>query len=311
MQKPNFNVGDRVLVERRKFPGFNHDGGAGKITKVNFEEEPGKKYPPLKDGSEGGLRTTPYTYNIKYVLGYSEKRVDASWIILSNPEDVTRSDLRKQRAEHDIELKRKQREEDEKREQIEVEKKLRRLAARDEALKKVKQLRALKKCKKRKLGEKSTKPKRKESRVASKGKRNNFAVEGNRRVVAKAPEVEKQGESVSEDEFSVEYEDDEDIYGLTLGGVRNTAVQFKAKGIASAETVRQVLAFIAKILSERTLIDAEEDEIPIETLKKHICIEKKVENAGQIIPDDHLEDALWKLHDKNRVFYNEGVVWII
>lgn len=46
----------------------------------------------------GGLRTTDYTYNVKYVLGGSEKRVDAQWIQSKDPLKVNREELLAKRA---------------------------------------------------------------------------------------------------------------------------------------------------------------------------------------------------------------------
>lgn len=56
-EKPLFMVGEMVEVARRKMPGFNFDGGAAIVKKVNDEASNEKM---LKDGSSGGIRTTRY-----------------------------------------------------------------------------------------------------------------------------------------------------------------------------------------------------------------------------------------------------------
>lgn len=63
-------------MSRRKFPGFNFEGGTAKITKVHDERS--ADLGPMKDGS--ARRTTGFTYGVKYVMGGSEKRVDAQHI---------------------------------------------------------------------------------------------------------------------------------------------------------------------------------------------------------------------------------------
>lgn len=74
--EPLFRVGEVVDVAPRTNPGFNYQGGTAKINKVNDEREGDS--PPLRDGSKA--RTTGFTYGVRYVMGGSERRVDAQWI---------------------------------------------------------------------------------------------------------------------------------------------------------------------------------------------------------------------------------------
>jgi hypothetical protein len=83
-----------VEVARRKMPGINKDGGAARVTKVNDESTLDKK---MTDGSANGKKTTPFTYNVKYMLGGNERRVDARWIVSKDPEATSRDDLKKER----------------------------------------------------------------------------------------------------------------------------------------------------------------------------------------------------------------------
>lgn len=75
-EEPLFKLKELVEVSRRKFPGFNYEGGTAKITKIHDERV--TDLGPMKDGSKA--RTTGYTYAVKYVMGGSEKRVDAAHI---------------------------------------------------------------------------------------------------------------------------------------------------------------------------------------------------------------------------------------
>jgi hypothetical protein len=82
MQKPEsrLKVGDQVWVESRTWPGVNRPGGPGRITKVLSEDGSGG----LTDGTQlrgkkDGIATTGFTYDIKYVLGGNERRVDDQW----------------------------------------------------------------------------------------------------------------------------------------------------------------------------------------------------------------------------------------
>jgi hypothetical protein len=94
--EPLFTIGEMVEVARRKMPGFNKDGGAARLTKVNDESELDKK---MTDGSANGKKTTSFTYNVKYMLGGNERRVDARWIVSKDPEATSREDLKKERQE--------------------------------------------------------------------------------------------------------------------------------------------------------------------------------------------------------------------
>lgn len=144
-----FAVKEMVLVKARTHPGFNKPGGAGKITKVNYEKGCEK---PLTDGSANGKRTTDYTYNIKYILGGSEKRVDAQWITSKNPLAVDRAELSAKRAKHNLEVKEAKRQEEAKREAKEMEeKRKRRERARESSLAMVKKIRQQLKMKNAKL----------------------------------------------------------------------------------------------------------------------------------------------------------------
>ncbi|KAJ8607371.1 hypothetical protein CTAYLR_010773 [Chrysophaeum taylorii] len=92
-QQPQFKVKELVEVAARTHPGFNFQGGTARISKVRDErvEDGG----PMKDGSES--RTTGYTYDVKYVIGGSERRVDAQHI--TSKVLATRQELGEQRQE--------------------------------------------------------------------------------------------------------------------------------------------------------------------------------------------------------------------
>ena len=55
-------VGDTVIVDSRTWPGVNKPGGAGRVTSFNIDS----------------------TFNIKYMLGGSERKVDADYVHLRN-----------------------------------------------------------------------------------------------------------------------------------------------------------------------------------------------------------------------------------
>ena len=55
-------VGDTVIVDSRTWPGVNKPGGAGRVTSFNIDS----------------------TFNIKYLLGGSERKVDAEYVHLRN-----------------------------------------------------------------------------------------------------------------------------------------------------------------------------------------------------------------------------------
>ena len=74
-EAPRFSVGDLVEVAPRTHPGVNFPGGTATIKSINDERITNE---PMRDGSE--RRTTGFTYAVKYVLGGSEKRVDAQHI---------------------------------------------------------------------------------------------------------------------------------------------------------------------------------------------------------------------------------------
>ncbi|TMW58938.1 hypothetical protein Poli38472_007083 [Pythium oligandrum] len=69
-----FNVGDHVFVQSRMYPGMNKEGGAGKIVLSNDDD----------------------TYNVKYVLGGSEKNVHARYISHLT-EDAVKESVKNQR----------------------------------------------------------------------------------------------------------------------------------------------------------------------------------------------------------------------
>ena len=75
-EKPRFAIGDLVEVAPRTHPGVNFPGGAATIREIHDERLVDQG--PMRDGSE--KRTTGFTYAVKYVLGGSEKRVDAQHI---------------------------------------------------------------------------------------------------------------------------------------------------------------------------------------------------------------------------------------
>ena len=100
-----FALKDLVEVAPRTRPGFNFAGGTARVTKVHDERE--SDGGPLKDGSYS--RTTKFTraptsspkkkifcrgsaflraprrsYGVRYVIGGSEKRVDAQHIARGN-----------------------------------------------------------------------------------------------------------------------------------------------------------------------------------------------------------------------------------
>eukprot|EP00629_Pelagomonadales_sp_RCC1024_P002193 CAMPEP_0119270026 /NCGR_PEP_ID=MMETSP1329-20130426/7190_1 /TAXON_ID=114041 /ORGANISM="Genus nov. species nov., Strain RCC1024" /LENGTH=104 /DNA_ID=CAMNT_0007270031 /DNA_START=107 /DNA_END=417 /DNA_ORIENTATION=+ len=86
MEQPRFALKELVEVAPRTFPGFNFQGGTAKVTKIHDERE--KDLGPMKDGSRE--RTTGFTYAVKYVMGGSEKRVDARHI--SSKREVPREE---------------------------------------------------------------------------------------------------------------------------------------------------------------------------------------------------------------------------
>ena len=141
-----FALKEMVVVQARTHPGFNKPGGAGKITKVNYEKGCDK---PLTDGSRDGKRTSDYTYNVKYILGGTEKRVDAQWITSKNPLAVDRAELSAKRAKHNQEVKEAKRAEEEAKLAREMEeKRKRRERARESSLAMVKKIRQQLKMKK-------------------------------------------------------------------------------------------------------------------------------------------------------------------
>jgi len=153
-----FKVKELVEVSARTHPGFNFLGGTGRISKVHDEriDDGG----PMKDGSS--VRTTGYTYDIRYVIGGSEKRVDAQYI--RSKVLATRQELGEARQE---EVQRKKAE----REAIEAEKRKQeaeRLERKRRARQQLDKLRAAKK-KKRQDTNKSiqSKPKRPKKQIQS------------------------------------------------------------------------------------------------------------------------------------------------
>ncbi|KAJ1457319.1 hypothetical protein M885DRAFT_515307 [Pelagophyceae sp. CCMP2097] len=94
---PRFSVKELVEVARRTMPGMNKEGGAARIQAVNDERSIPAEAAKLKDGSAQGKRTTPYTYDVKYVMGGTEKRVDARWITGKTLQ--SRSELSEERAD--------------------------------------------------------------------------------------------------------------------------------------------------------------------------------------------------------------------
>ncbi|GLD91764.1 hypothetical protein PINS_up000297 [Pythium insidiosum] len=66
--RPLFKVGDIVHVAARTWPGINKLGGAGKIAAV------------IEDESEGEREKVSFLYNVKYMLGGFEKRIEEEYI---------------------------------------------------------------------------------------------------------------------------------------------------------------------------------------------------------------------------------------
>jgi SpoVK/Ycf46/Vps4 family AAA+-type ATPase len=81
-QMPLFKKDDLVFVQARTFPGMNKLGGAGMIVQRNNDE----------------------SYHVKYVLGGSEKNVEAKYISLLT-EDSVKESIKNQRTKEDIENK--------------------------------------------------------------------------------------------------------------------------------------------------------------------------------------------------------------
>ena len=75
-ETPRFTVGDLVEVAPRTHPGLNFPGGTATIREIHDERSIDSE--TMRDGS--ARRTTSFTYDVKYVLGGSEKRVDAQWL---------------------------------------------------------------------------------------------------------------------------------------------------------------------------------------------------------------------------------------
>ena len=93
-----FAVKELVEVAARTMPGFNNQGGTARISKVRDERGSSE---PMKDGSAS--RTTGFTYDVKYVIGGSERRVDARWI--SSKTLATREELGEARQLHEAQVK--------------------------------------------------------------------------------------------------------------------------------------------------------------------------------------------------------------
>lgn len=93
MDGPQFKLKELVEVAPRTHPGFNFAGGTARISKVRDERQ--EDGGPMKDGSSH--RTTDYTYDVKYVIGGSERRVDAQHI--TSKVLATRQELGDQRQE--------------------------------------------------------------------------------------------------------------------------------------------------------------------------------------------------------------------
>lgn len=120
------------------------------MTKVANETE--GDFPPLKDGSSNGEKTTNFTYTVKYVLGGTEKRLDAQWISSNNPMKKSRKDNMEERVKAVEETrKRKEKEEAEKLQRWadkQEEKRLKRQSVRQGSKLKVDAIRKKKKAKK-------------------------------------------------------------------------------------------------------------------------------------------------------------------
>lgn len=74
---PEFMIRDVVEVMPRLWAGINKPGGVGRITKINFDPEEDE-----------------YTYNISYVLGGSEPRVERIYITLVQDDNSKRRQIK-------------------------------------------------------------------------------------------------------------------------------------------------------------------------------------------------------------------------
>ena len=115
--EPLFTQKELVEVAARTMPGFNFQGGTARISKVRDErtEDGG----PMKDGST--TRTTGFTYDVKYVMGGSERRVDARWI--TSKVQKSRSELGEERQKEAAKRKEEKEEMERKKAEIEERKK--------------------------------------------------------------------------------------------------------------------------------------------------------------------------------------------
>lgn len=67
-EQPLFQLKELVVVERRKMPPHNFEGGVARVMKINDERGMPADDPPMPDASPDGVRTTGYTYTVKYVV---------------------------------------------------------------------------------------------------------------------------------------------------------------------------------------------------------------------------------------------------
>jgi hypothetical protein len=253
---------------------------------------------PLKDGSEGGARTTRYTYNVKYVISGTEKRIDAQWIVSKNPLNVNRAESAA--ARHGEQQKR--------REEIAAAEKAaalkewedkqaklaKRMAARDGSLQELATLRKAAQAKAELR--KADAQKDAAASAARKRKREASAAE---RAQKKAARAEAAAESAEHDDA----EADEDA----------AADQQFADEPASPEpaerevTVDPRLCLVQTALS--TFLRNRQEEVPLETLKDEL---NRACGEGELqFTDGEVEGFLRVLEDENRVMYRAEVVWII
>ena len=78
---PIYTVGQLVSVMPRTAPGFNLEGGEGRIRAVVAVED----VPQPSSERPEGRATTRYVYDVRYTMrAATEKAVDAKWISVSS-----------------------------------------------------------------------------------------------------------------------------------------------------------------------------------------------------------------------------------